>query len=181
LPQAQTPTPAGTREPLRRRFARSAEAALQATWARAKNEHSSPREIALSVGVGVFSACTPFVGLHMWIAMGLATLLRLNRLWAFLGSRATFFPLFAFVTFAELEVAHRLRTGAWLPLAPSEALARGRELLLDWAVGAVLVGGTLAAIGAIVAYVVASSWPAPGEAPRSTSGSPPSGPPDPRA
>jgi uncharacterized protein len=148
-------------------------------WQRAKSERSSPREIAISVGIGVFSACTPFIGLHMWIAMGLAALLRLNRLWALLGSRATFFPLFAFVTFAELEVAHRLRAGTWLPLSPSEAFARGPELLVDWAVGTVLVGGTLATLAATVAYAVASSWPAPGEAPARTSGSPPSGPPDP--
>jgi uncharacterized protein (DUF2062 family) len=158
------------------RLARSAEAALRVSWERAKNERSSPREIALSLGIGIFSACTPFIGLHMWIAMGLATLLRLNRLWAFLGSRATFFPVFAFVTFAELEVAHRLRAGAWLPLSPSEALVRGRELLLDWAIGTVVVGGTLAAIGAGLAYALASSWPVPAEAPGPTSGSPRSGP-----
>jgi uncharacterized protein (DUF2062 family) len=142
-----------------------AAAGLRSAWERARNERSSPREIALSVGLGVFCACTPLVGLHMWMALGLATVLRLNRLWAFLGSRSSFFPLSALIAFAEIEVAHRIRSGGWLPLVPSEALARGRDLLVDWALGTLVVGGAIAAVAAGCAYAVALSWPAPGEAP----------------
>jgi uncharacterized protein (DUF2062 family) len=179
--QAQTPSsePSGAREPPRVRLAGAARDRLRAAWERARNERSSPRTIALSVAVGVFSACTPFIGLHMWIALGLATLLRLNRAWAFLGSRATLMPIFAFVTFAEIEVAHRLRAGRWVPLVPSEAVAHGRDLLLDWGIGTVIVGGSLAAAAGVAAYVVASSWPAPAGARPPSSGSPPSAPPGP--
>jgi uncharacterized protein (DUF2062 family) len=174
LPQDQTP--------LAVRLARRAGPSLRAAWERAKNERSSPLEIALSVGLGVFSACTPLLGLHMWIAMGLATVLRLNRLWAFLGSRCTFMPIFAGVAFAEIEVAHRLRTGSWVSLQPAQALARGPELLRDWAIGTFVVGGAIAALAAAGTYVVASSVarPAPGAAPGSSSGYPrsaPQGPP----
>jgi uncharacterized protein (DUF2062 family) len=181
LPQEQTPAPEDLRgvEPLRSRLARRAGSALRLAWERARREPSSPREIALSVGLGVFSACTPFLGLHMWIAMGLATVFRLNRVWAFLGSRSTFMPIFAGVVFAEIEVAHRLRNGQWLPLVASEALARGSELLWDWAVGTVVVGGAIAVAATVVAYGFASAAarrPVPAAAPEPSSGFPPSEP-----
>lgn len=132
--------------------------ALARLWERALGEHSSPPEIGWSIAVGVFSGCTPFVGLHMWIALALATLFRLNRLWAFAGSRISFAPLFAVITFCEIEGAHRLRTGTWLPLSLDEAASRARELLADWLIGALLFGGALAASLGLAAYIGMRSW-----------------------
>jgi hypothetical protein len=83
------------------------------------------------------------------------------------------------VVFAEIEVAHRLRTGQWLRLVASEAVARGPELLGDWAVGAVVVGGALAVAATVVAYGLASAAarrPVPAAAPAPSSGFPPSEP-----
>ena len=136
-------------------------------WERAKNEHSTPREIGWSIAVGVFSGCTPFLGLHMWIALALATLLRLNRLWAFVGSRISFMPLFAVIAFCELQGAHRLRTGTWASLLPHDAVEHGKELMGDWLVGTVLVGGALSAVLGLVASLAARRWrvrplPSPG-------------------
>jgi hypothetical protein len=127
-------------------------------WERARREHSTPREVALAVAVGVFAGCTPFFGFHMWIALGLATVLRLNRLWAFLGSRCSVVPIYAWIGFCEIAVAHRLRTGVWAPLTPADVIARGGELLKDWLVGAVLVGTALATLAGCVAYALARGW-----------------------
>jgi uncharacterized protein (DUF2062 family) len=127
-------------------------------WERAKNEHSAPHEIGWSIAAGVFSGCTPFLGFHMWIALALATLLRKNRLWAFVGSRISFTPFFAIITFSEIEGAHRLRTGAWAPLSPHDAVGHGKELLGDWLLGTVIVGGALASFLGLAAYFVASRW-----------------------
>lgn len=180
MAQAQIPNSGTGPRPasLRVRLTRRAEASVRGAWERAKSEHSSPVRIALSVGVGVFCACTPFIGAHMWIALGLATLFRLNRLWALLGSRFTFGPIFALVAFSEIEIAHFVRTGAWAPLSPAQALAHGRELVVDWALGALVVGGGIAAVATGVAYIVAVSWPAPDAAPPPSSEYPPSGPQD---
>jgi uncharacterized protein (DUF2062 family) len=164
-----------------RRFA----ARARDLWERAKRERSSPPEVGFSVAVGVFSAFTPFLGLHMWIALGLATVFRLNRLLAFVASRISIMPVFALVTFCEIESAHRLRTGAWAPLAPREAVARGRELFVDWMLGACIVGTALALVAGLFAYGAARRWqrasttrtPAAPRLP--SSGSPPSGPPAP--
>lgn len=167
---------------LRRYFARTRD-----LWERAKREHSSPPEIAWSVAVGVFCACTPPLGLHMWIALALATAFRLNRLWAFLGSRATVFPVFVFVVFAEIETGHRLREGAWLGLSLHGAFDQRWGLLADWLLGLPIVAGIYAAALGMVAYSVARRLrraealltPTPDEAPPPTSESPPSAPPAP--
>jgi uncharacterized protein (DUF2062 family) len=125
------------------------------------------------------------VGLHIWLALGLATAFRLNRLWAAVGSRATTPGLLPVVVFLEIEVAHRARFGVWAPLSPRQALAQGPDLLLDWVLGTVPVGALYATLLGLVAYALArrraqgitSSTPA-GPRPGS-SGSPPSAPPSP--
>jgi uncharacterized protein (DUF2062 family) len=157
-------------------------------WQRAKREHSTPREIAWAVAIGVFSACTPPLGLHMWIALALATAFRLSRLWAFLGSRASVFPIFFFVVFGEIEVGHRLRGGAWLGLSVHEAFDQRWGLLADWLIGTPLVAGVYAALLGALTYAVArrvragataTPTPTPVEALPPTSESPPSAPPAP--
>jgi uncharacterized protein (DUF2062 family) len=126
-------------------------------WERAKREPSSPREIAFSVAVGAFSACTPFLGFHLGIAVTLATLLRLNRPWAMIASR-TPPPLFLVITFVEIELAHRLRTGRWAPIELHGALARAHELAIDWAVGTFIVGVPFAALLGLTAWAIAHRW-----------------------
>jgi hypothetical protein len=91
----------------------------------------------------------------MWIALGLATALRLNRLWAFLGSRVSSNVLFVWITFAEIQLAHRVRAGAWYPLVPAEALRNAWGILGDWFLGAAMVGPTLGAALGLAAYATA--------------------------
>jgi uncharacterized protein (DUF2062 family) len=132
---------------------------------RAKNEHSAPPEVGVAVGMGVFVGFTPFLGLHMWIALALATVFRLNRLWAFLGSRASFLPLYMWVSFCEIQLGHRLRVREWADLHPSEVLVHGKQLFTDWLLGAALVGTALGLLAGLTAYACARRWandPAPG-------------------
>lgn len=131
---------------------------LAALWNRARSERSTPREIGLSVGVGVFAGCSPFVGLHFWIALAAATMLRLNRLWAALGSRISSTPLLLGIAFCEIEFAHRVRTGVWVALSWHEAIGRGRELFADWLLGAVSLGSAIAAVLGFAAYLFARRW-----------------------
>jgi uncharacterized protein (DUF2062 family) len=107
----------------------------------------------------VFSGCTPFVGLHMWIALALATIFRKNRLWAFVGSRISSNVFFVWIAFVEIELGHRLAAGTWVPLAPREALSHGRELLLAWLLGSAIVGGVLAPIAGVAGYLAMRRWP----------------------
>jgi uncharacterized protein (DUF2062 family) len=121
-------------------------------WQRAWSEHTTPREVGWSVALGVFAGCTPLLGLHMWIALALATLFRVNRLWAFVGSRVSSNVLFVWIAFVEIELAHRLRLGTWAPLLPRDALTHGRQLLVDWFLGSMFVGAALGAALGGLAY-----------------------------
>lgn len=133
-------------------------ALLRDLFARAKNEHSAPAEVGVAVGIGVFVGFTPFLGFHMWIALGIATVCRLNRLWAFLGSRASFLPLYVWVSFCEIQTGHRLLAGDWADLRPHEVLTHGKELFTDWLLGTGLIAGALGLIAGFAAYMCARHW-----------------------
>jgi uncharacterized protein (DUF2062 family) len=161
---------------LRRLIAR-----LRSVLARCQSERASPREIAWAVFVGVFAGCTPAVGFHGWLAVGLATLLKLNRLWAFIGSRVSNALILPFIVLAEVGAGHFLHTGQTIAIPRGEILARAPELLLDWILGAIPVGGALAIVLGAIAYAIAA-WRLRrrrARDPRPSSGSPASGSPDP--
>jgi uncharacterized protein (DUF2062 family) len=124
-------------------------------WDRARNERASPKEIAWAVGVGVFAGCTPALGFHTWVAVGLATLFRVNRLFSFLGSRIANIVTLPFIALAEIQLAHRVRTGEFLALTPKDVLEQGRGLLLDWCLGTIPVGATLGAIAGVITWRIA--------------------------
>jgi uncharacterized protein (DUF2062 family) len=131
-------------------------ARLRALWLLIRHEHATPREIGQAVAVGVLSGCTPAIGFHGAIALGMATLLRLNRLWAFLGSRVSNFLVLPWIVLSEIEVSHRVRTGAWAPLDVDTVLHQAPGLLLDWLVGTLVVGSALASVLGLIAYAIAS-------------------------
>lgn len=109
----------------------------------AKSERATPREIFWAVFVGVFAGCTPAVGVHGPLALALATLLRKNRLFAWLGSRISNVALLPLIVIAEVQISHRVRTGAWLELDREHVYDKAHELLLDWCLGTIPVGCAL--------------------------------------
>jgi uncharacterized protein (DUF2062 family) len=147
---------------------------LKNLWFLALRERATPRGIAASVAVGVFAGCTPFVGAHAGIALVAATVLRLNRLWAFLGSRISFFAILPWIVFAEIQTGHHLRTGEWAVFSRS-AFAHAEEWLFDWCLGSVPVGAALALVVGGLAYTLAKGGrltprtPAPAPPPSSGS------------
>lgn len=116
---------------------------LKLLWKLAKSERASPREIGWAVFWGVFAGCTPAVGVHGPLAIGFATVFRKNRLWAWIGSRISNMVFLPFIALAEVQIAHRLRTGAFADLDREHILEKAPELLLDWCLGTIPVGVTL--------------------------------------
>jgi uncharacterized protein (DUF2062 family) len=135
---------------IRRIFSR-----IKQLWVLARSERASPRQIGWAVAVGVFAGCSPAVGFHGWVALGLATVLRLNRLFCWIGSRICSVVTLPFVVFAEIQTGTWLRTGHFLPLTATDALARGPALILDWCIGFVPVGAVLGALLGLLGYGLA--------------------------
>lgn len=103
------------------------------------------------MGVGVFCGCSPFHGFQVLLTLGLAWLLRLNRLAAMLGLQISAPPLTPVVIFAGLQTGALLLHGRFLPLRLSgiRELVHGslaRALLTDFVVGSLVLGVVLGAV-----------------------------------
>jgi uncharacterized protein (DUF2062 family) len=132
-------------------FIRRAWELLKRIYRAARDERASPKEIGWAVGVGVFVGCSPVLGFHGAIALGLATILRKNRLYCWLGSRVCNVVTLPFVAVAEVEVARLLRTGHFVTLDRDHILEQAPALFGDWLLGMLPVGSVLALlIGAAV-------------------------------
>lgn len=128
---------------------------LRTLWKLALSERATPRELAQAVFMGVFVGCTPAIGFHGGIAVALATVFRLSRLWALIASRISNFLCLPWIVLAEVQVAHRARTGEWAPLDVRTAVDHAGELLVDWCIGTIPVGAALASIFGALAYALA--------------------------
>ena len=164
--------------------------AIKRLWAAAKSERASPREIGWAVAMGAFIGCTPAVGLRPWIAVAAATVLKKNRLFAYLGSHTSNILFMPFITVAEVQLSHRLRTGEWATIDRKHITEQAPTLLLDWCIGTVPVGVTVALVLGFLGYGLAlrrdarrarlaalstssaTPAPTPTEAPPPSSGSP---------
>ena len=125
---------------------------LRNLWRLAWTERTTPRELGLALALGALIGSTPVIGFHGLIAMALATLLRLNRLIAFLGSRLSTPFVLPFIVLAEIELAHRVRCGEFVHLTTHDVLAHAHGLLLDWCLGTIPVGLALATIAGLLGY-----------------------------
>ena len=122
-------------------------------WRRAKSERAAPKEIAWAIALGVFCGCTPAVGLRPLLAVALSTAFRLNRLFAFIGAHiASNWLTFPWVILLEIQVAHRIRSGAYVALDMRDLLHQASALLVDWLLGALLIGTGAAALAWLLAF-----------------------------
>ena len=127
-------------------------------WKLAKSERATPREIFWAIFLGSFAGCTPAIGLHTWVALGLATAFRKNRLFAWLASRISNVVLLPFIIYAEVQTAHRLRTGAFVTMDLHDLdhlIAQAKELLLDWILGTIPVGTTTGLVLGTICWLFA--------------------------
>jgi len=113
---------------------------------------TDPLRSSIAMAFGVFIAFSPLYGLQsVLIALGCA-LFRLNFAVAFLGAQISIPPVYTLVVASELVM------GAWLldrELSMNgDWLSLGREHMLSWVVGSVVVGGAIALICAFLWYVL---------------------------
>jgi uncharacterized protein (DUF2062 family)/2-polyprenyl-3-methyl-5-hydroxy-6-metoxy-1,4-benzoquinol methylase len=144
---------------------------IRELWGRVVHEHTGPLRLGGAVALGIVIGCSPFFGLHLWIGLGLAVLLRLNKVAVFLGSQISIPPIAPLLGFASVQLGSLLLHGRWLLLAPADfALSRLPGLLrgffLSWLLGGLLIGVGLA-VPAFVITALLVRWRrsrAPGEA-----------------
>lgn len=118
-----------------------------------RTEHTSPRKLALAVALGVFIGFTPFWGVHLALAVLLASALRLNRIVVYAAANVANPLTVAPIVFAEVQVGHRLLEGSWLPLRIAEVKDLGLGgLLWVFVVGSLIAGAAAAIVAWAVVY-----------------------------
>jgi len=124
------------RSPIQKLVARA-----RSLWVVMRTERAAPRDIFWSVFIGAALGCTPLLFVRPWIAVAITTALRKNRLWSWAAAHVSgnwlLNPVIALV---EIQLSHRVRTGAWVPLTLKDVMERGAVLLLDWTLGSIPVG-----------------------------------------
>ncbi len=108
-----------------------------------------------AVAMGVFVGCTPAIGLHGWIALGLATLFKLNRIWSWAGSRVSNVLVLPWIAIGEIELGHYLRFGTRMHLSEKEIFDQSKRLMIDWILGSIPVGIALAILFGALAFGIA--------------------------
>jgi len=131
---------------------------LKRLWRSLCREHASPRLLAAGVAVGVLVGCSPFYGLHFWIGMGLALLLRLNKLAVLLGIQISIPPVTPVLIFAVVQTGALMLGGRPLTLAVQDLTLDNMpdlagSIIVYWLAGWPVVGGALA----LLAFVLSLS------------------------
>jgi uncharacterized protein len=116
---------------------------------------NSPGQIALGAAIGVFLACSPFLGIHTVAALGLALLFRASRLAAVMGTLINNPVTMAFIYLLEIKLGSCvlgyslvLPEGIWKDLV--DLFSLGRMTVFSVMTGFVIIGLVLS----IAAYVL---------------------------
>jgi uncharacterized protein (DUF2062 family)/SAM-dependent methyltransferase len=124
---------------------------LTATLYRFRTEYNTPGRQAAAIALGLFIGATPFIGFHLLLTLAFASMLRVNRLKAYLAANISN-PFFApFLYAAEIQVGAWLRTGHTYSTTMLSELRLG-GLAIDILIGSAVIGAALAAAGAAVTY-----------------------------
>ncbi|MDP2905370.1 MAG: DUF2062 domain-containing protein [Candidatus Omnitrophota bacterium] len=117
--------------------------------------HSSPREIALGIAVGVFIAVLPVYGLHTLLLVVLALIIRpANKIAMLIGTNISLPPTVPFITWSGYEIGRFILDKSLAPLCWSDF--RNITFQKVTAVYPVLFFGSviLGCVCAVVAYVL---------------------------
>jgi len=119
-------------------------------------EHTSPGELAASVGLGICVGALPI------IPFGLATLAYLNhklRLNQVAGAAASNLFVAPVGPFLCIQAGHLLRYGRpWSDFNRATLLLQAHQRLWEWLLGSLVLGPLLGALGALLTLGLARAW-----------------------
>ena len=126
-------------------------------WRRLRGGALSRTRATASVAVGLFIGSLPLYGLHFPLCFAICVPLRLDLFSAYLAANVSN-PLIApFLIAAEIEVGSLLLTGRFVPFDVERAKSTGISgFVAQAAVGSLLVGALLAALGALITWLIAT-------------------------
>lgn len=123
------------------------------------HEHSSPKKLALAVGIGFIVGTTPFYGFHLWICIALSFILKLNKVTVYLAANISNPLMSPFLIFASLQIGNFLLYKNWLPLKLKDLKGMdiswtAKHFFLSWLFGGFVLGLVIGIIGGITTYIL---------------------------
>lgn len=147
-------------------MARSRTEKAESLWGRARRAvatiaeaNASPPRLFAACVIGGILGSTPFFGLHFFLCVGAAWILRLNPVAVYGAANISIPPIAPFLAFACISVGSRVvRAPISLEqLRHVNPWTLATNIFVAWMIGAVVVGGSIGAVlGAIVARVAAA-------------------------
>jgi uncharacterized protein (DUF2062 family) len=135
-------------------------------WRQLRHEQRGANEFAAGLAVGVFIANLPLYGVQTVLCLYAARRLRLHPLSVVAGSHLSTPPIGPVLVALAIGVGHFLLHGEWMRLPKWESTFGGwmqlaGRVILEWSLGAVIVGAVLAAVTylisqALLRYVAAA-------------------------
>jgi uncharacterized protein (DUF2062 family) len=122
---------------------------------RVLREHASPARLGVAVAIGTLVGSSPLIGLHAIVALGLASLARLNRVGAFVGSNISLGPLLPLWAAAEISLGVSLRGRGALAVDGLHWSTAFTAAAGSWWLGWLFVGPILAGITGGLTFVLA--------------------------
>ena len=135
----------------------SARAHLRKFAATLFSEGMSPGQASAAMFLGIFIGIVPIYGFQTLAALGLAVVLRLNKPLTFAGTFINNPLLTPFLVVGSVELGSWMRTGkfhAWSLAALSGA--QMKQDLISWALGSIVLGILVGALGAAATALVVS-------------------------
>jgi uncharacterized protein (DUF2062 family)/2-polyprenyl-3-methyl-5-hydroxy-6-metoxy-1,4-benzoquinol methylase len=122
------------------------------------HEHTEPSRMAVAVWVGCVVGCTPLFGLHLWVCIALAWLLRLNQVVVYAAANISIPPIAPFIGFAAVQLGERVLHGRWMAMELADFTWRnaptlGARFFTNWLLGGVMVGAAVGLVGAAITWV----------------------------
>ena len=120
-------------------------------WRHLRDDQVAKSDMALGLSIGVFIANLPCYGVQGLLALYVARRLHLHPLGVLLGTQISTPPIGVAMVAGALCVGHLVLHGSWIPISPDQlAMADLKglvpSLLLDWAVGSVILGVAMACV-----------------------------------
>jgi uncharacterized protein (DUF2062 family) len=130
-------------------------------WLKLLAEHAAPSRLAAAVFVGCVVGTSPFLGLHFFICLFFAFVLRLNKVVVYAAANISIPPIAPLLAFASAQLGERLLYGRWLSFASAEFRARplssiAQEFFLTWLVGGLVLGMMIGAVCGAIVYIALS-------------------------
>lgn len=122
---------------------------------RAFAEQATPPKVGFAIALGVLVGTSPLVGFHSFVAIGLASVTRLNRMLTFLGTNISFGPLLGLFITGELVLGSRLLGRPAPSLSLEHAAQEATSAVGSWWLGWAVIGPATALLAGLAGFWMA--------------------------